>query len=145
MADPFRGFRFVLDFTPAVSAAFSEVTIPDITVDTVDYREGSAKHNHRRRYSGLTSYGNVTLRKGITFDLALYKWHQIVVKGGTSAPTAKRTGTITLLDTDGSPGARWTFYGAFPTAYQSGGLNASSAEVMIETLELSIERMERDL
>jgi phage tail-like protein len=141
--DPFRGFRFIVDITPKVTASFSEVTIPDVTIDTVEYREGKDKHPNRRRFSGLTSYGTVSLRKGITSSRELYLWHHLVVTLGTSAANAKRNGTITLLDTDGSTAATWTFYHAFPTHLSSTGLNASSAEIMIETLELSIERMER--
>jgi phage tail-like protein len=141
--DPFRGFRFFVDITPKVTASFSEVTIPDITIDTVEYREGDDKYPNKKRYSGLTSYGSISLKKGITASRDLYLWHHLIVTSGTSAPNAKRHGTITLLDTDGSTAAAWNFYHAFPTHLSSTGLNASSAEIMIETLELSIERMER--
>lgn len=142
--DPFRGFRFHVDIVPKISASFSEVTIPDITIDTVDYREGTDKSPGRRRLSGMATYGNVSLKRGITASLELYEWHQMIISTGTSGQNARRHGTIILFDTDISKiAAKWTFYGAFPTTYQSSGLNASSAEVMIETLDLVVERMER--
>ncbi len=142
--DPFRGFRFIVDITPKVTAAFSEVTIPDITIDTVEYREGRDKYPNKRVFSGLTSYGSVSLKKGITSSRDLYLWHASVVTSGTAAAHAKRHGTIILLDADGSIGAKWTFTNGFPTHLSTTGLNASSAEIMIETLELHIERLTRD-
>jgi phage tail-like protein len=141
--DPLRGFRFFVDITPKITAYFSEVTIPDITIDTVEYREGKDKYPTKRRYSGLTSYGSLSLKKGMTTSQDLYQWHYLIMTSGTSAAHAKRHGTITLLDTDGKTAATWNFYHAFPTHFSSTGLNASSAEIMIETLELSIGRFER--
>jgi phage tail-like protein len=144
--DPFRGFRFQVDIVPKISASFSEVTIPEITIDTVDYREGTDKSPGRRRLSGMTTYGNVSLKRGITASLDLYEWHQMIIATGTSGQNARRHGTIILFDTDVSKiAAKWSFFHAFPTTYQSSGLNASSAEVMIETLDLVIEQLTRDL
>ncbi|GLU34883.1 phage tail protein [Trinickia caryophylli] len=140
--DPFRGFRFRVEITGIIVAAFSEVNVPDVTVDTVDYREGTDP-SFRRTLSGLTSYGRVTLKKGMTYSMDLYNWHYQVVQRGTSAPNARRSASITLLDTDGSTAAQWSLFNAWPTVYQTTGLNASSAEVMIETLELAIEYMKR--
>ena len=46
-------------------AGFSEVTGFDVTVDPIDYREGTDP-THVRKLTGLTKYGNVTLKWGIT-------------------------------------------------------------------------------
>ena len=51
-------------------AAFSEVTIGDTTTDAIDYREGN-EPTHVRKLSGLTKYGNVTLKWGITDSMDL--------------------------------------------------------------------------
>lgn len=140
--DPFRGFRFRFQVKSIIVAAFSEVTIPDITVETVDYREGT-DDTCRRALSGLTTYGRVTLRKGLTSSLELYNWHQQVVQKGASA-SSRQHASIMLLDADGTNAATWTLYGAWPTRYETSGLSAASSEIMIETMELAIDHMKRE-
>lgn len=144
-ADPFRGYLFkisIKEYGDTV-AGFSEVTVPDITIDTVDYREG-IDAPHRRTLSGLTSYAHVTLKRGLTTEMSLYQWHADAMNYGTSWPGVRKNVIITL--NDGSKdvvGASWTLYNAWPVIYQTGGLNAGSAEVVIETLELAIDRLDR--
>jgi phage tail-like protein len=140
--DPFRGFRFRVEITGIILAGFSEATVPDITVETVDYREGNDL-SHRRTLSGLTTYGRIILKRGLTQSQDLYNWHSLIVEKGTSAPNAKRNASITLVDTDGSTAAHWSVFGAWPSRYETSGLNASGSEVMIETLECVIDSMTR--
>ena len=76
--DPFRGFRFRLEIDAIASAAFSEVVIGATTTDVVDYRDGN-EPAHVRKLSGLTRFGNVILRRGMTTSLDLVQWHQQIV------------------------------------------------------------------
>lgn len=39
LTDPFHGFRFRVEIAGIQIASFSEASAPDISVDTVDYRE----------------------------------------------------------------------------------------------------------
>ena len=78
--DPLRNFRFRLEINGIQQAGFSEVSGFDITVDPIDYREGSDP-THVRKLTGLTKYGNVTLKWGITDSMELYEWHRRIVDG----------------------------------------------------------------
>jgi phage tail-like protein len=140
--DPFRGFRFRIEIGGLQVAAFSEASLPDITVETVAYREGTDSTS-RRTLSGLTAFGNVTLSKGLTSSVDLYQWHQIVVQKGSSAANACRNATITLLDLEGNVAAQWTLVNALPIRYQISGLNASSSDVVIESIEFAVDSMKR--
>lgn len=140
--DPFRGFRFRFEVLGIHVGGFSEVTVPDVTVATVDYREGQDV-TCVRTLSGLTTYGRVSLKSGLTTSTVLYDWHNRVVQYGSSAPNARLNASIYLMDTDGSPAVRWDITGAWPTVYQTSSLNAAASEVMIETLELAIDSMVR--
>ncbi|MGP8330828.1 MAG: phage tail protein, partial [Methanosarcinaceae archaeon] len=55
--DPYRNSRFLLEIDGIVQAGFSEVTIPDISTDIVEYREGN-EDTTVRKLPGLTRYGN---------------------------------------------------------------------------------------
>ena len=63
--DPLRNFRFRLVIDSITQAGFSDVMIAETTIDAVDYRNGDDPP-HVRKLSGLTKYGNVTLKWGLT-------------------------------------------------------------------------------
>src|SRR5256886_17693329 len=81
--DPLRNFRYRLEIDSVTQAGFSEVMIAETTIDAVDYREGTDPP-HVRKLSGLTKYGSITLKWGLTVGgsaLDLYKWHAEVSAG----------------------------------------------------------------
>lgn len=136
--DPYRNFRFTLNVNGVTAAGFSEVSGFDITVDPIDYREGSDP-THVRKLPGLTKYGNVTLKWGVTDSMKLYDWHREVVDG-----KIRRTNVeIVVQGEDGKDRARWEIAEAWPTKYTPTTLNAKGNEVAIETLELTNEGVKR--
>jgi phage tail-like protein len=145
MSDPYRGFLFTVSLgaNNSAVAGFSEVTVPDVTIDTVDYREGN-QEPYRKVLSGLYSFGRVTLQRGLTNDLTLYNWHRDVMNYGSSASTVRKQVIISLNDGNkNNKVVSWTLSNAWPVRLQTGALNAGSSEVVIETLELAIESMTR--
>jgi phage tail-like protein len=142
LTDPYRGFRFRIEISGIQVAAFSEASVPDITVDTVDYREGTDPI-YKRPLSGLTSYGRLTLKKGLTAGMDLYTWQQQVSQLGSGSPRAQKNISLVLMDTDSSEKARWNVINAWPVKYETTGLNASSSDVLVETLELVMDYMNR--
>lgn len=142
LTDPYRGFRFRVEIGGIQVAAFSEASVPDITVDTVDYREGTDPI-YKRPLSGLTSYGRLTLKKGLTDGMDLYNWQQQVSQLGSTSASAQKNISLVLMDTDSSEKARWNVINAWPVKYETSGLNASSSDVLVETLELVMDYMNR--
>ncbi|MHC1599762.1 MAG: phage tail protein [Candidatus Methanospirareceae archaeon] len=139
--DPYRQFRFLLEIDGIVQAGFSEVTIPDTTSDVVEYREGN-ELTTVRKLPGLTKYGNVTLKWGITDSLELYENWRKPVEDGKMADARKNVAII-LMDEEGSPAARWEFVEAWPSKYDAPDLNAKGTDVAVETLEVVHEGMKR--
>ena len=139
--DPYRQFRFLLEIDGIVQAGFSEVTIPDTTSDVVEYREGN-ELTTVRKLPGLTKYGNVTLKWGITDSLELYENWRKPVEDGKMADARKNVAII-LMDEEGGPAARWEFVEAWPSKYDAPDLNAKGTDVAVETLEVVHEGMKR--
>ena len=131
-----------MDISGIQVAALSEATIPDSTVETVEYREGTDPV-YKRSFSGLTTFGKLSLKKGLTDSMELYNWHQLVALQGSTAKGAQKNISLILLDAGGAAKARWNVINAWPSKYESTGLNASSSDVMVETFELTIEYMTR--
>ena len=137
--DPLRNFRFRLEIDGIQEAGFSEVSGFDITVDPIDYREGH-EPTHVRKLPGLTKYGNVTLKWGITTDSKqLYDWHRQIVDGDIQ----RKNVAIVVIDEAGQDTARWEIAEAWPTKYDPMDLNAKGNDVSIETLELANEGVTR--
>lgn len=138
--DPYRGFRFRVEIDGITTAAFSEATIPDSTIDSVDYREGTDA-THQRKLSGLTKYGNITLKKGLTDSLDIYNWYKQVAQAGASK--ARKNISLILIDEEGSDKARWDIVEAWPTKYDATDFSAKGNEVIIESLDIVHEGVTR--
>jgi phage tail-like protein len=142
--DPIRNFRFQLEIDNVTRAGFSEVAIAETTIEAIDYREGSDPP-HVRKLSGLTKYGSITLKGGITTganSLELFKWHNDVSVGLVSE--RRKNVAISVLDESGkTESARFVISDAWPVKYDPSDLNAKGNEVLIELLELTNEGIER--
>lgn len=141
--DPLRNFRFRLEIDGIAQAGFSEVMIAETTIDAVDYREGTDAP-HVRKLSGLTKYGNVTLKWGLTVGgtaLDLFKWHNDVSAG--LVKERRKKVVIVVQDEAGTDAARFVVSDAWPVKYDPSDLNAKGNEVLIELLELANEGIER--
>lgn len=138
--DPYRNFRFRVELDGIETAAFSEATVPDSSTDAVDYREGTDP-THQRKLSGLTKFGNVTLKKGITDNLELYDWRKSVENSG--AVSNRKNVSLILVDEEGNDKSRWDIVYAWPTKYDPSDFSAKGNEVLIETLELVHEGITR--
>jgi phage tail-like protein len=140
--DPLRNFRFRLEIDGIQQAGFSEVTVADTTTDAIDYREGN-EPPHFRKLSGLTKYANVTLKWGVTDSTELYKWHADTVTQGSGGANIRKKVTVVVIDEGGSDKARFVIAEAWPIKYTPGALTGKGNDVMIETLELANEGIER--
>lgn len=138
--DPYKGFRFLLEWDGIVQAGFSEVTIPDSAQDPIEYREGSDLPTVRK-LAGLIKYGNVVLKRGTTDSLELFEWRKMVEDG--KMLDARRNMAVIVLDELGEASARWEFREAWATKYDAPDLKAAGNEIAIETLEVAHEGMKR--
>lgn len=138
--DPYRNFRFRVDIDGVAAAHFSEVAIGETTTEAIDYREGP-EATHVRKLPGLTKYGNITLKRGVTENQVIWQWHKDIVDGKIG--DKRKTIAITLIDESGQDKARFVVSEAWPTKYDPSDLNAKGNEVFIEVLELVNEGIER--
>jgi phage tail-like protein len=138
--DPVRNFRFRLEIDGLQAAAFSEAMIAETTTEAIDYREGTDPM-HVRKLSGLTKFGNVTLKRGITDSMDIYNWHKQIMAGQIQSNRKKVI--IVVVDEAGGDKARFVITEAWPTKYDPSDLNAKGNEVLIELLELVNEGIER--
>jgi phage tail-like protein len=140
--DPLRKFRFRLEIDGLEQAAFSEVTIGDVGSDPIEYREGD-EPTTVRKLSGLTKFGNVTMKWGITDSMELAEWHRLIVDGATLQEEIRKTVVIRLQNEAGDDKAAFEITRAWPTKYDPSDLNGTGNEVAIDSLELANEGIRR--
>ena len=141
---PFRVFRYKVEVDGINRGGFSEVSGMSSSTDAVEYREGDDLRNTPRKLPGLTKFGNVTLRWGVTEDNEFLNWIHSVAPRNDTPPTGmeRKTVNITLITDDGGDGPTWTLINAWPVGYTVPDLNGSGGEVAIQSLELCHEGIE---
>jgi phage tail-like protein len=138
--DPLRNFRFRLEIDGIAQASFSEVAIGETTTEAIDYREGN-EPTHVRKLSGLTKFGTITLKRGITDSLDIWNWHKQILAG--QIQSNRKQVIIVALDEAGADKVRFVVSEAWPMKYDPSDLNGKGNEVFIELLELVNEGIER--
>lgn len=137
---PYETFNFLVSIDGVVATDFSECTLPVVSIDVVEYREGNDAVNNVHKLPGLTKYGNLVLKRGLSpgaSTLAIWNWVSTFI-AGAGHPT---TITVTLMDASRHPVIRWSFTNAWPIKYESPALNGQASAVAIETLEVAVEGM----
>ena len=123
MPGPFLNMRFRVEIEGLRETGVVEVAFPHARIE-------------RARQRVRASYGNLILRRGLG---DLQDWHAWWDEARRTPRAPARTITVTLLNESGENARRWTFDRATPMAYSVSSLNALGNEVVIETLELTVE------
>ena len=128
--DPFRNFRFRVEFDQAQHGGFSRVKgmVRETKFDS--YREGGV-NDFEHKLATLTTYPNLILERGLA-DEYLWNWHEAVIAGQIE----RRTVTVSLIDVAGSEVWRWLVEGAFPVKWSGSDLDAASSQALVESVEL---------
>ena len=134
-SDPAPQYSFLVEIDGIAGASFLEVAGLESAIDVVEYREGNEKSLTVRKLPGLAKFPNVTLKRGVTTDRALWDWHKQCATGAVQ----RRAVRIVLLDRAAKPVRAWKLHAAWPAKYCGPVLNAAASEVAIETIELAHE------
>ena len=142
---PFKKYNYRVEIDSIDVAAFSEVSGTDASIDDIEYREGTDPTNSPRKMPGMTKYGNVTLKWGMTENMSFYEWVAGISDGSkASADERMQDVTIHLQDDAHNDIASWTLSNAWPCKYTGPDFNASSSEIAFESVELAFEEMKRN-
>ena len=140
---PYGDYNFLVDLGAGAEgpeAGFSEVCLPDATIDVIEYRNGNDRESGTRKIPGRVHYGNVILKRGVIGSLNLYQWWNQVRNGDVNS---QRTVVIQLQNEDHTEIVMvWKLLRAWPVKYKASNLDAKGKDVLLEELELAFERLE---
>ena len=140
--DPLVSSWFGVEFQGQVVGAFRECTGLGSENEVVEYKASGPKGEYViKKVPGRLKWNNVTLKRGITDSMDMWKWRKLVEQG--KIDDARKNGTITMYNQQGNAVARWNFTNAWPSKLSGPSANAGNNEVGIEELEITHEGYER--
>jgi phage tail-like protein len=124
-------YHFALEIGDQVIGYFTECSGLQVEYETFEWQEGG-QNDYVHKFRGRAKYSNIVLKRGITSDVALLDWFESVRQGAE-----RRDGSVAMFDQTLTVVARWSFTGALPVKWQGPQFSAKSAEVAVETLEIT--------
>jgi len=143
--DPYGAYNFLVvvngisDDGNPTRAGFSEASGLEVEQTPVEYRNGNEDITVRK-LPGLKKFMNITLKRGVTGDLAFWNWIRTAMKGQVQ----RAQGSIIMHDENHQPVLRWNFTRAWPCKYTGPGYNAGNNETAMDTVEICHEGLSID-
>ena len=129
--DPLRGFRFLLEIEGITSGGFTKVKGLAREVKHESYREGGV-NEYEHKLLTQVSYPVLVLERGLVLD-DLWNWALAAAEGDA------RRKHLRILLNDESGEKTWArlVESALPVKWSVSDLDAQSAQVVMESLELA--------
>ncbi len=135
----FGVFFFALGVTPnPIDIRFQKVKGLGATVKTTTLAEGG-QNLYTQQLPEHVEYGNLTLERGMVVGSPLALEFNAAMSLFQFAPSNVM---VTLFNASAFPVAAWLFIKAFPVKWSTSDLDASTATVLIDSLELAYSRMQ---
>lgn len=143
--DPLLTFLFVVDFGDKLkNVAFTEVGGISKEFEVVEHKVMTSKGSQIvRKIPGRTKWGELTLKRGITTNMDVYKWRKMVEDGAVDK--ARTNGTITMFDQTLKPAAKWNVEAAWPSKINGPSFKADGNDVATEEITVVYEHIERTM
>ena len=144
---PFTTFNFRVELqygpsgTAICDAEFAECDGLELSLEPKTIREGG-NNSRPIHLVGPVSYGQLTLKRGMTTDFGLWEWFEAVQQ--TSGHGVRASGEIALRSEDGqSDRMRFAIDGCLPIKLKVPALNAKDGQVAIEEMQIVYESLSR--
>ncbi len=130
--DPIAGFRFGIEVKGIVSGWFTECSGLTIEREVFPHKEGGT-NDYEHKLPGGIKCSNITLKRGVASDDALWKWFQ---KGLYDGKVRRQHVSIILYNGDRTKARRWNLADAYPVKWTGPDFKVEGNQVAIETLEI---------
>jgi phage tail-like protein len=143
---PFTTFNFHVQLTisnasglglgnPLCNMEFAEVEGLEMTMEPKTVKEGG-NNTQQVNLVGRVSYSNITLKRGMTTNLDLWKWFAAAT--GNEARSVRANGVILVRDGAGTNRVRYKLAGCLPIKIKAPALNAKDGQVAVEEMQLAV-------
>jgi len=140
---PFTNFNFAVQIhvegvaEQICDAAFAECDGLEMSMDVKTIREGG-NNGRQIRLTGPMTFGQVTMKRGMTANLELWDWFNLMMTNQSLRADAE----VVLFASDGeTERARFLLSRCVPVKLKSPALNAKDGAVAIEEFQLAYENL----
>jgi phage tail-like protein len=141
--DSLAGYHWHLEFDGVTDATFREVNGLGSEQQVIESKEaGKGGKTIIRKIPGALKWSDITLKRGITDNMTLWKWRKDVEDGNVDK--ARKDGSIVLYDQADKEIARWNFEAAWPSKITGPSLNANGNDIAVEELVICHEGLKRE-
>jgi phage tail-like protein len=147
--NPFISFNFVVQLeienpaalglsNPLCNSGFAECDGLEMSMEPKTVREGG-NNTEQIHLAGPVSYGTLTLKRGMTLNLDLWKWFAAATIGPHRGTKAR--GIVLLRDASGTrTHLRFTLEGCLPVKLKVPAFNAKDGQLAVEELQIAYSR-----
>ncbi|MCX2954583.1 phage tail protein [Lentzea sp. NEAU-D7] len=139
--DTITAARFAVVIDGVEVAVFSELGGITAEVEPVEYIAANDKEVVQVKLPGKYKPPTVVLKRGKTGDMRLWAWYEAVQFNQISG--ARKSASLVMYNFEGKPVARYHMFGAWPTKMEIGSLKAGSSEVLLETITIVCDKIQR--
>lgn len=145
-ATPFTAFNFLVEIFIGTqvlcSATFSECDGLEVSMEPKTIREGG-NNGQTVHLMGHVSYGQLTLKRGMSTDTGLWDWFELIQQEGLSG--ARAMGVVAVLGSDRQTlDAFFLLTGCLPVKVKAPALNGKDGLIAIEEISIAYETLIRE-
>ena len=135
----------IADNPPDAGSVFQEVSGLTNEREVTGITEGG-ENRFVHHVPGRVKHQNLVLKRGMVPSTSpLLDWCKTTLEAGLSTRIQTKDLTVSLLDQKQQPVMNWSVNSAWPIKWQVASFTTEENTVLIETLELSFQRIERRL
>jgi phage tail-like protein len=131
--------RFELTIDGHSLAVFSELVGIASAVEVVEAIAASPTETILKKLPGKRIPPTVTLKRGMTRNIEMAAWHELVILGDIAA--ARKSCSLTMYNAKGDPVARYHLTDAWPQKIEIG--MAERSGVLMETVTMTCDFIQR--
>jgi phage tail-like protein len=144
---PLIAFRFEVQLTvrnaqrfglasPLCGGKFSEIDGLEMSNEVKTVREGGNNLN-QIHLAGPVSYGQLTLKRGMTTNLDLWKWFRAAAGGDENGRGTMAQGAVVMSDSSNTPQLRFELTDCLPIKIKAPSFSAKDGAVAIEEMQIA--------
>lgn len=138
---PITAARFSITVDGYEIASFSELQGIKTEIKTVDWVESGEKGLLQTKMPGNPELATLQFKRGQNASMELWAWHEAARMG--QMDQARKTASLVMYDPAGKPVARYHLENAWVPKIEIGSLKAGSNEVLMESVTLVCDHLQR--
>ena len=140
--DPLVGFHYLIEVSGVITGYFTECSGLGSEHEVIEHKVVTDKGQEViQQIPGRLKWDTIKLKRGITDSMDIWDWRKMVEDGQVNS--ARKNGSITMLNQELSPVAQWDFTNGWPSKVTGPELKSDSNAYGIEELTIVHEHITR--